>query len=175
MILNVNGDDSFEGPDAATVRNAITQLPVEQFVVLSRGEEDYVQTYHNDDGSFQLEFRAGSPEEHYAAVAEDLSVADIALVFDQYLANKNDWKSNWKWEQVEFDDDFEGDLHADNAYLLNGEEFEKVAVGEEQQSVVNEAGRCTQCNAKGGEYHDNACPCEECPRCHQALHGCDCE
>lgn len=175
MILNVDDDDYLENPDADTVRTAIIGLKADQFAVLNRGEQEYVQTYHNEDGSFQLEFRAGSADEHYAVDDDNLTVADVVNVFEGYLANQTDWKGGWTWEKVAFDDDFEGDLTADNAFLLGGEEYRRIAVGDEQDATVIKNGRCTACGVKVGEFHDDDCELEECPRCHGRLLQCDCE
>ncbi len=175
MVLNLNDDTTLQEPDEATVRAAIANLPPEQFAILCRKNEEYVQVYHNEDRTFQLEYRAGSYREHYAASSAAISTTDVQDAFVAYLSGRSDWYAPWEWEIVEFDEGFAGDLTFENAYLLNGEEFPKVPVACETPSVGEESGGCPCCKASPGEFHDAGCEREECPRCHEPLQQCDCE
>src|SRR5690606_11241610 len=42
------------------------------YLVVSRGEQDYIQTYHQEP-EYILEFRDGSPKKHFAATLDDAS------------------------------------------------------------------------------------------------------
>ncbi len=175
MILNVNDDEFFEAPSAEQIVVSVKSLPVEQYAILTSGEHWYMQTYHHADGTFQLEYREGGADKHFAAIPDSLTVNLISQAFVSYLSGTDDWRATFSWEKVEFDDDFEGDITSQNGYLLNGEEYRKVVVGDEKQSVLDVQERCSGCNARLGEFHYDGCNREECPRCHGLLHACDCE
>ncbi len=175
MILSLNDDQFLENPDEATVVSAIRKLEIENFAILRRGDEDFVQTYYNDDGTFELEFRAGSDEEHYRATDETLTNEDVAKAFAAYLTGRSDWSRDWNWEKLEFDDDFQGDLTSENAYLINGEEYEKIAVGSERPAIDLIQDRCPGCAAAAGQYHEPGCDLEECPCCHEPICQCECD
>ena len=122
-----------------------------------------------------MQYRAGSHDKHFRATSEALTTDDIANAFSAYIEGKADWHGPWTWERVEFAEDFEGDLGYDNAYLINGEVYEKVAVGAEQTPLALSADKCPGCRVGVGQYHEPGCEFEECPRCHDPICGCDCE
>ena len=99
MILNLNDDQFLENPNEETIRTAIVDLGTEQFAILSQADEEYVQTYHNADGTYQLEFRAGSFEEHYGVDPESISVKDVQDAFAAYNMGRKDWNKVWEWER----------------------------------------------------------------------------
>lgn len=175
MLLNLNDDDFLENPNTSVVMAAVKALKIDTFAVLSREEEDYIQTYHNEDGSFELQYRAGSYDKHFRATNEPLTADAIAKAFAAYMDGKPNWSTSWDWEIVEFDEDFEGDLTYDNAYVLNGEAYAKIRVGDEQTPIDLSSGKCPGCHVGLGHYHDRGCELEECPRCHEPICGCDCE
>jgi hypothetical protein len=91
MLLNVNDDRFFENPDQAAVVEAVETLERDQFAILSRADEDYVQAYHNEDGTFELQFRAGSYDRHYRATSESLRVHDIVEAFLAFMSARPEW------------------------------------------------------------------------------------
>ncbi len=111
MHLNLNDDQLIEEPSEAEIRTALATLAVDAFAILSRAEEQYVQVYHNEDGSFQLEYRAGSYDQHFAA-ARSPALENVQDVFAAYAAagQQDPWQDGWSWEKMEFDEDFEGDV-----------------------------------------------------------------
>lgn len=175
MLLNLNDDESYQEPDTSAVSNAIRHLELDTFAILSRADEDYVQTYHNDDGTYDLEYRAGSYDKHFRAVSETLTTEDIVKVFAAFMTGQADWMGELEWEKVDFDENFEGDLTYDNAYELNGEAYPKIPVGSEQPPIVLTQDSCSECGVATGDYHERGCELEECPRCHDPICGCDCE
>lgn len=62
--------------------------------------QTYAQTLRQDDGSYVVEYRAGSPEEHYGTVVGDLRTAH-ALVTGWAFALP-EWQSTVTWERVTF-------------------------------------------------------------------------
>ena len=111
MHLNLNDDRTIEDPSEAEIRASLAMLEVDEFAILLRGDEQYVQVYHNEDGTFQLEYRAGSYDQHFAA-ARPPSVENVQDVFAVYAAagDQDPWQDCWSWEKMEFDEDFEGDV-----------------------------------------------------------------
>ena len=104
MILNVNEARFVENPDASVVRDAITSLKTDEFAVLSSADHFYIQTYRDDAGHFELEYREGSPTEHYAVAACDLAADDVARAFLAYLSGSATWNAQWQWERLDFED-----------------------------------------------------------------------
>ncbi|QEG38884.1 hypothetical protein [Roseimaritima ulvae] len=111
MHLNLNDDQTIEGPSETQIRESLATLEVDAFAILSRGDEQYVQVYHNEDGSFQLEYRAGSYDQHFAA-AQPPAIEDVQDAFVAYAAAdaRDPWPASPSWEKMEFDADFEGDV-----------------------------------------------------------------
>ncbi len=175
MLLNLNDDEFLENPDSSVVISTVKSLNVDTFAILSREEEDYIQTYHNEDGSYELEYRAGSYDKHFRATKEPMTRDDVVNAFAAYIDGKSNWSDAWEWEIVEFDEDFEGDLTYDNAYVLDGEEYKKIRVGEERKPIELSSGKCPSCLVGRGQCHERGCEFEECPRCHGPICGCDCE
>ena len=175
MILNVNGDYLLKNPTQAAVLKTVGALKLNTFATLCRAEEDYIQTYYNEDGTYELEFRDGSYDKHFQATSKTLTTDNILAAFVAFIADMPDWNSQWKWEIVEFDEDFEGDLTYDNAYLLNGEEYEKIPVGNEQTKIQLVDQKCSACRVGIGHYHEWECEFEECPCCHEPIYDCECE
>ena len=102
MELNINDDSLVEKPSIDSVRYEIDSLGLDQFVVLSRDDDHYVQAYRNPDGTFQLEYRDGSESEHYETVAPpDIDVVEQAFI--RYCSDMTDWRSPWEWQEIEFD------------------------------------------------------------------------
>jgi len=175
MLLNLNDDNFSENPDEEAISSAIQNLSVDQFAVLSRAENEYIQTYHNDDGSFQLEYRDGAYDKHYEATSDRISLNDAQRAFAAYFSGGEDWHLAWDWEILEFDQDFGEDLTFDSAYLLNGAEYRKIPVGSERNPADAYLEKCPVCAAMTGDFHVAGCELEECPRCHELIHECDCE
>ena len=108
MILNCNDDQFYETPDESVIRDVLAELPPDEFAILSRQGEDYIQVYHNDDGTFQLEFRAGSYDQHFGADPGAIALPDVQNAFAAYLSGEEDWSQRWQWEKIDFDEDYQG-------------------------------------------------------------------
>ena len=104
MILTCNDEDVFELPDAECLREKLSELDYDEFAVLQMTDQYYMQTYHNDDDSWALEYRAGSAEAHYFATNHN-GLEDVMTAFQLYLEKNEEWISKWTWELVDFEDD----------------------------------------------------------------------
>lgn len=175
MKLNISDEHTTQSPTTEMVVESVANLNLDEFAVLASADETYLQTYHNSDGTFQLEYREGSFENHYAASETGLTHTQIADVFAKYASGDSSWKSDFSWEKVEFDADFEGDLHVDNSYLIEGTEYRRVQVGQEKSARDIPPRPCPICGIASGEFHTQGCELEECPRCHDTINLCGCE
>ncbi|MGY8767505.1 MAG: hypothetical protein ACKVH8_03595 [Pirellulales bacterium] len=110
MILTINDDKFFENPTEETVRNALTELVVDEFAILSRADEKYIQVYYNEEENFTLEYRDGSYDKHFAATPEPETCEEIQATFVAFLNNPTSWHESKEWKKVDFDEDFEGDV-----------------------------------------------------------------
>ncbi|PHS03064.1 MAG: hypothetical protein COA78_19245 [Blastopirellula sp.] len=109
MVLTINDDKYFENPTEETIREALAELVVDEFAILSRADEHYIQAYYNEAETFTLEYRDGSYEKHYAATPEPETCVEIQEVFVAFLNNPTTWHEGKEWKKVDFDEDFEGD------------------------------------------------------------------
>ena len=104
MIFNFNEEEFLELPAPETVQFKLSELDFEEFAILESGEERYIQVYRHEDDSYQLEYRAGSEEQHFESVNHN-GLSDVQEAFVRYLAELEDWHSKWTWQPVDFDDD----------------------------------------------------------------------
>ncbi len=184
MNLNINDDRNIENPTAQVARLEIAKVGDQQFAVLSRADEDFIQFYRNDDGSLDVEYRAGDADKHFAAPSGELTPDDVAEGFCAFIDGTFDsWQRGWNWEKVDFDEDFEGDTGLTH-YVLHGTEFPRIRVGKETTIAPRDAvgadstsseGPCVKCQALAEHFHEEGCEAEECPRCHGTLVECECE
>ncbi len=94
MQLNINDDHVLEMPDAVTVRSAIAKLMADQFAVLSLDDDHYIQVFYNDDGTYQLEYRDGSADNHFGTDPDDTTVDDVLNAFHAFLQQTDDWHAS---------------------------------------------------------------------------------
>lgn len=66
-------------------------------VVVKRDLDRYVQTRRSSDGTFEVEHRAGSEDEHYRLPAVDARTVELALW--QWTSNAPEWRT-LPWEHV---------------------------------------------------------------------------
>ena len=174
MELIINDGKPIDKVSADQLREQLPKLDVDEFAVLTRADEQYIQFYRHDDG-YQLEYRGGSCEQHFEVDSEELTIDDVVAAFAGYLEDDLDrWQTNHRWSRIEFDEDFAGDDFLTH-YELNGKEYARIRVGKENSPVCEPGGDCSECVSEFGDYHEEGCVREECPRCHGTLVECDCE
>ena len=100
MLLNIDDSDHLDSPSEVEMRKCIEGLGAEQFLVLSREEGYFIQTYHNADGSYELEFRQGSTSQQYKVDSDQISVADVCRAFDLFLMHSEELVTAWDWKQL---------------------------------------------------------------------------
>jgi len=129
MQLNLNDDQVVASPDAKIVRSSIVTLPVDQFIVLSLDDDHYIQVFHNDDGTYQLEYRDGSAEHHFGTDPDYTSTNDVLRAFDAYLQQIDDWQALWKWENIDLDDEDSEALRVPDKFLIGHDEYHAKHIG----------------------------------------------
>ena len=101
MQLNVNGDICGENPENDQLRSAIANLGEEEFLILSGEEEYYIQTYHNEDGTYQLEYRDGSEDRHFCVDPQSITVDDVKEAIVMYSNDPSSIAEKWNWEKLD--------------------------------------------------------------------------
>lgn len=84
MQLNHDDTSLTENPSRAKVLKTIAELSVEEFVILSRDDDHYVQTRCNDDQTWCLEYRDGSAERHFGTDPEATTREMASKAFSAY-------------------------------------------------------------------------------------------
>ncbi len=106
------GNTVLDRPDDAAVRAALRRLfdgvEDEPFMVLVEGPEPerseyFIQTARISTGSFVLEYREGSWDQHYQCDAVSLGprgLRELTSAFIDYLHGNNTWKTRFEWKQL---------------------------------------------------------------------------
>lgn len=175
MKLNVNDDLYVEDPEVDLIRQNVEMMEGGDYAIIEQEYERYVQACRNDDGTFQLEYRAGSENEHFETTVP-AGVDDVEQAFIRYVSGMDDWQQPWSWQKVDFSEiEVSDGPSAHDGYLLEGKEFQKVPVGSENYKVLADHGKCRACEISPGSYHSPGCELEQCPCCNGVLADCDCE
>lgn len=203
MRLNINDSDQLDSPTDAEIRICIKELGPDQFLVLTLQEGCFVQTYHNADGSFELEYRQGEANRHYHLDSTRITIADVVRAFSLFLTQSEELAIAWDWQLLSFGPDVQlvdestqpdrdsiveyngvlmsadwpqeiEDAQELRGYRMHGEPFDRVL-----HSVSDPIGKqdelCQECGVKIGQFHVPGCQQEDCPRCAGKLVQCSCE
>ncbi len=76
----------------------ILQAP-HPFLIVERSDQDFIQTYLHDDGSFDVEYRAGSAAQHFQATAADWVV--VQAVIWAWATQKPLWREALSWARMD--------------------------------------------------------------------------
>lgn len=194
MYLNIDDSKLIDSPDSDVVIAAVKQLVEDEYVILTRDDDHYVQTRLNDDGSWSLEFRDGAAERHFAADDSKTTIDDVCSAFKAFY-NGDVLSSLLKWERIESvaTEPGEGDVEY-NGIVMDAEWpaeieaaqeikmvsvgdslFKRTPFGQEKDMPTDRMGNCGDCGVLKGQLHVPDCDIEQCPRCHGQLISCDCE
>lgn len=193
MYLNINDSRLVNAPSQQDVLNAIQSVEEEQFVILSRDENIYIQTYFNEDGTFQLEYRDGSEVRHYAVDPQTISVDGVCSAFSLFLEG-GDVSSLLPWEltEVKPTEPGEGEVESNGVVMdagwpeqiaaaqkihsvsLNGMLYPRIPFGSESDMPTSSMSNCGDCGVLHGQLHVPECDLEQCPRCRGQMVSCDC-
>ena len=202
MQLNFNDDRVIISPVDSELEAAIRHLAKDEFLVLKDVEETYIQTYHNDDGTYQLEYRSGSAEEHFGVNPELITIDDVCRAFDLFASHSKELDSVVQWERMQLADDdweevgeeddgnesmveFQGVMmpeswqaQIENAQKMptvsmSNENLKRIPFGQEQRTFSSL--NCGDCGVLASQFHVPGCDAEQCPKCGDQLISCDCQ
>ena len=193
MYLNINDSRLINAPTRQDVINAIRLLAADQYVILDRSENTYIQTYYNEDGTFQLEYRDGSEDRHYAVDPETISADDVCNAFGLFFDGA-DVSSllNWEKTAIEPTEPGEGEVEYNGVVMdaewpeqieaaqkirkisLAGAHYARIPFGREADMPTSSLHHCGDCGVLQGQLHVPDCDIEQCPRCRGQLMSCGC-
>ncbi|MCC2277161.1 hypothetical protein LKL35_17310 [Streptomyces sp. ET3-23] len=82
----------------------------DRFAVAERtggGADHYIQTWHEGDGPYEVEYRDGSPERHFGARMS--SAEEVTAVFVAWAGQAEGWAGGHAWQRVELSEDAPGE------------------------------------------------------------------
>ncbi|WP_328321916.1 hypothetical protein OHA70_25665 [Kribbella sp. NBC_00382] len=68
------------------------------YVIVDTARDDYFAQARNDDGTFSLEYRDGSPQQHYQVQGVDLG--DVTEALSQWSEHRRDFITNHTWQRL---------------------------------------------------------------------------
>jgi hypothetical protein len=101
MRIEFESASPVDDPTLEDVDRSLRALtfPDNSFAILAAGPQVYIQTTMDDDGSFIVEYRDGSADDHYRASAE-VAIDDVVRAFHSYLRQDDAWRSRFDWQKV---------------------------------------------------------------------------
>ena len=203
MQLSINDNEQLDAPTDADIQMALTSLGTDQFLILTAEPGHFVQTYHNADGTFELEYRQGASDQHFAVDPAVISIEDVKKAFALFLVQSSELSGCWDWQPVRFGPDVrmvdDGSSVPSDAlvgyhgvlmsaewpqeieeaqelceYLMHGQRLSRVPCSAGAE-VAEPTGLCQECGVKVGQLHVPGCRHEQCPRCQGILVECACE
>lgn len=136
MLLNINDSQLIYAPQRKQVSDAIRLLQADEFAILGRDDQHYVQTYLNDDGTYQLEYRGGSEEQHYGADADEISVDDVCQAFETFF-DDGDLQALLSWEKMDVGESEPGEGEVEyNGVVMDAEWPLQIEAAQEIRTVT---------------------------------------
>ena len=83
------------------VERPVFPSSAEPFVIVSRTDQDYIQTYRHPDGDYQLEYRDGGPESHFVVHSADARL--VADVMWSWVTGDARWQTMVEWMFLDTD------------------------------------------------------------------------
>ncbi|GAA0362510.1 hypothetical protein [Streptomyces blastmyceticus] len=108
ITVNTEPGEVRSGIDAEELARLIGRLGADgdRFVVVERiadGREGdhYIQTWHEGDGPYEVEYRDGSAERHFGVRMADAE--EVVAVFVAWARGAEGWADGYDWEPVELE------------------------------------------------------------------------
>ncbi|SFM13310.1 hypothetical protein [Marinobacter zhejiangensis] len=103
--MRLNVDDEFEvvNPGHSDLDKIIGEMAEDEFIVLIREDEYYIQAYFDSDPEASvIEYREGQEGNHFSASA--ISKEKVLEAFSLYLDGNEGFKKIHQWEMLEIDE-----------------------------------------------------------------------
>jgi hypothetical protein len=87
-----------------TPDDILAHLDGEEFAILSSGPETYIQCAGQNEPPYEceLEYRDGSQANHFRVADGPITLDRVTSAFLGYLRGDPAWRSEFRWERVEF-------------------------------------------------------------------------
>lgn len=194
MYLNVNDLKAIDTPSREELLEAIETLVEEDFLILTKMEQHYIQVRRNEDRTLSLEYRAGGPDQHFGTDEDSTSIDDVLRAFGVYY-DGGDVSSAVPWESIvlepmelgEGEVEYNGAIMDANwpaeieaaqkkkAIVVGGKSYPRVAMGQEKGMSTELLQICGDCGAAPSQLHVPGCEVEQCPVCTGQRAACACE
>jgi hypothetical protein len=85
-----------------TESDILENMKEERFAVLSVDPDTYIQcaTKRRTPGEYDVEYQAGSLEEHYRAVNKPISYERVLQALCKYREHDASWRDEFQWEKM---------------------------------------------------------------------------
>ncbi|CAA9335187.1 MAG: hypothetical protein AVDCRST_MAG71-1962 [uncultured Lysobacter sp.] len=101
MELQTGDGTGTAQPTAVQIADALARLAGGQdsFLILSRGEDEFMQAIGCARDGFDVEYRDGSQETHFQTSGPTLSLETTAQLLRHYLADDARWRTQVSWQR----------------------------------------------------------------------------
>ncbi|MCC3772729.1 hypothetical protein [Streptomyces sp. UNOC14_S4] len=110
ITVNTEPGELRSGIEAEELAGLIARLGADgdRFVVVEqladeREGDHYIQTWHEGDGPYEVEYRDGSPERHFGVRIE--SAEEVTAVFVAWARAAEGWADGYAWERIALPDE----------------------------------------------------------------------
>lgn len=101
MQLTISGTEYSGAVTAEAIEGAIRSLADQEqeegFVILSLSTQTYVQVAGTPQDGYVLEYRDGTPDQHYSCENPNLTEDEVIGVFLHFFAQDDEWKQCVPW------------------------------------------------------------------------------
>jgi len=103
MHLELANGKQYENPDSVTIAAALATLDgkSDNYAILSRADETYMQTCGSPEQGFILEHREGSEDAHLQSQWDDLKLEDVIRAFTLYASGDPAWQTCFEWKPLD--------------------------------------------------------------------------
>ncbi|GAA4662169.1 hypothetical protein [Amycolatopsis dongchuanensis] len=97
LVLRTSRGTVVRGPSASNILAVLESLPRGGHLILDREADEYMQVWLRPEGTYQLEYRAGTPGEHFQTLTVSRAKVGEALV--DWSTGGSTWHGNFAWKR----------------------------------------------------------------------------
>ncbi|SEP50817.1 hypothetical protein [Amycolatopsis saalfeldensis] len=98
-VLRTSGGLNVAKPTEDNIRAVLEALPRDGHVIVDGAHDDlYIQVWFRPNGVYQLEHRAGSPDQHFKTLTVSRDKVGDALL--GWCDGKTGWIEQFEWESI---------------------------------------------------------------------------